>query len=86
MAGAVIVLLRAKIDSTDAFYSLFCHCLSTKRREYLYYDYKLAEESEDVEWNKSNSELSKGELSLSQLDNIRRMPRREIQRQMAFIV
>lgn len=48
MAGAVIVLFRALIDSTDAFYSLFCYCLSTKRREYLYYDYKLAEGSEDM--------------------------------------
>lgn len=51
MAGAVRVLPRAKMDSTDAFCSLFCYCLLTKRREYLYYDYQLAAESEDVDWN-----------------------------------
>lgn len=54
----------------------FCHCHSNKGREYLCY--KLAEESEGMEWNKTNLKLSnmeKVELSPAKLDNIQRMPR-----------
>lgn len=44
VTGAAIVLLRAIIDLTDFFYSLFA--TASPLREYLYYE--LAEDGEDM--------------------------------------